>query len=273
MDKSPYSVLGISENSSIDEVKKAYRKKARENHPDLNQDDPAAAKRMNEINEAYDRIVNPEKYTRRQPRSSSTSSPGGAYSGYGQPGSGYGQSGYGQGGSGQSGYGQPGSWGDTRETQSGTPYGWAGGFGFEDLFGGGFAGASSAPINPEVASTDSPEVISAINDINAKRYSQAVRTLSAITSEGRNARWYYLSSLANNGAGNALSALEQIQKALRMEPNNPDYQRAQRTFNQTGRTYQQESQEQGFSMGTINPGVICCGLFAAQYFCRFIGGF
>ncbi|MEE0706511.1 MAG: DnaJ domain-containing protein, partial [Adlercreutzia sp.] len=56
----PYKVLGVSRDASPDEVKKAYRKKARENHPDLNPDDPGAEERLKEINEAYERITNPE---------------------------------------------------------------------------------------------------------------------------------------------------------------------------------------------------------------------
>ena len=62
MPMDPYNILGLDPSASMDEVKRAYRKKARENHPDLNPGDKEAAKRMNDINEAYDRIMNPDKY-------------------------------------------------------------------------------------------------------------------------------------------------------------------------------------------------------------------
>ena len=60
----PYKVLGISEGATKEEIKKAYRKKAKEYHPDLHPDDPEAAQKMNEVNEAYDMLNNPEKYQR-----------------------------------------------------------------------------------------------------------------------------------------------------------------------------------------------------------------
>lgn len=264
MAENPYDVLGVGRDASLDEVKKAYRKKARENHPDLNPNDPDAADRMNRINEAYDRIVNPEKYAARDRRAAAANGGAAGYSGSGgAPGAGSGAggaSGYGSAGPGQGGgYGGEG------------PYGWTGGFGFDfdDLFGfGGAGGAARGPIRPEASAADSPTVRSAIDAINAERFQQAVDLLNTVTSDGRNARWYYLSALANEGAGNALMALEQIRRAVRLDPNNPDYQRAQRQFQQAGQTYQQEGQAQGFSMG-IDPMTLCCGLWCcAPALCR-----
>lgn len=56
----PYKVLGVSPNASDEEIKAAYRSLAKKYHPDLNPGDAAAAKRMNEINAAYDQIKNPQ---------------------------------------------------------------------------------------------------------------------------------------------------------------------------------------------------------------------
>ena len=264
MVENPYDVLGVSRSATLDEVKKAYRKKARENHPDLNPNDPGAIERMNKINEAYDRITNPEKYAASDRRANAAG--GSPYGGspYGQPGSsGAGSTGYGQPGSGYSGYGTGGSSYDGGGQQGGPGYGWVG-FDFDDLFGYG----NREPIHPEASAADSPELRSAITDINASRFQQASNTLNAVTSAGRTARWYYLSALANNGAGNAMMAFEQIRRAVQMEPGNPDYQRAHRQFQQVGQTYEQESQSQGFTMGTIDPATICCGLLFAQMICR-----
>jgi molecular chaperone DnaJ len=48
-----YQVLGVAENASADEVKKAYRRLAKEFHPDANRNDPQASERFKEVGEAY----------------------------------------------------------------------------------------------------------------------------------------------------------------------------------------------------------------------------
>jgi molecular chaperone DnaJ len=56
-----YKLLGVSRDASPEEIKKAYRKLARENHPDRNPDDPKAEDRFKSIQEAYDALSDPEK--------------------------------------------------------------------------------------------------------------------------------------------------------------------------------------------------------------------
>jgi len=60
MSKSLYETLGVSENSSADEIKKAYRKLARKFHPDINKEESAVEK-FKEINAAYEVLSDTQK--------------------------------------------------------------------------------------------------------------------------------------------------------------------------------------------------------------------
>ena len=56
-----YDVLGVGKSASAEEIKKAYRTKAKELHPDRNADDPTAEAKFKEVNEAYDVLKDADK--------------------------------------------------------------------------------------------------------------------------------------------------------------------------------------------------------------------
>jgi len=59
--QTPYEVLGVKADASADDIRKAYRKLAKEFHPDLNPGKPAAEARFKAVTAAYDILSDPEK--------------------------------------------------------------------------------------------------------------------------------------------------------------------------------------------------------------------
>ncbi|HHV63181.1 MAG TPA: molecular chaperone DnaJ [Firmicutes bacterium] len=112
-----YEVLGVDRGASQDEIKKAYRKLARQYHPDANPNDPSAEAKFKEINEAYEVLGDPDKRAR--------------YDQFGHAGAEGGFGGFGQGDFGGFGGFEP--------------------FGniFDMFFGGDFAGARAQRRGPE----------------------------------------------------------------------------------------------------------------------------
>lgn len=114
-----YQILGVTKSATADEIRKSYRKLARENHPDVKKDDPTAAEHFKQIQEAYAVLGDDEKrqqYDRF-----------GTVFGKGVPGPG----------------GAPGGGGYTWSTEGGQQFDFGdlfGGGGFEGLFGGGGRG-------------------------------------------------------------------------------------------------------------------------------------
>jgi curved DNA-binding protein len=59
--KDYYKILGVSKSANQDEIKKAFRKLARQHHPDANKGDKKSEEKFKEINEAYEVLSDPEK--------------------------------------------------------------------------------------------------------------------------------------------------------------------------------------------------------------------
>ena len=211
--RDPYEVLGIQRGASEEEIKKAYRAKCKRWHPDLNPNDPTAEEHFKEVQAAYDAITKGET--------------GPQTGGYGNP---YGQQ---SGGSSYGGYQQG-------YQQNGYSNGDFGDFGFGfDPFGFGFGGTYQQQSGPGYNGADTPEMQAARNFIVNQRYAEARRVLDGITI--RTARWYYLSSLANQGLGSSIDALQDARRAAQMEPNNTEYQMNLRNMQNPGRTYRTQT--------------------------------
>lgn len=217
----PYKVLGISQGASKEEIKKAYRQKAKENHPDLHPNDPKAAEKMNEINEAYDMLSNPEKYAQRTRQTS----------GYGSYGAG---TGYGSGQTGGTYGGGTYQGGGSYQGQDGWGYGFDP-FGFDDFFH--FGQRRGGPDRPVAEPQDSAEIRRVIEFINAGNYRYARQVLNTMVSDLRNARWYYLSAITAYGLGDYVQATEHISRAVQAEPGNTVYQKAMQDMRSSETAY------------------------------------
>ena len=101
---------------------------------------------------------------------------------------------------------------------------------------------------------------SAYQYIRYGRYQEALNSLSNSTQ--RNARWYYLSALANDGLGNQVTALEHIRRAVSMEPDNYTYLETLNQIENGGATYRRQAGNfGGFAMrGSPCASFILCWL-------------
>lgn len=247
----PYKVLGVSRDATKEEIKKAYRQKAKLYHPDLHPNDPAAAEKMNEINEAYDMLSNPEKYRQTQYQNSGAGNPYG--NAYGNPygnshGNPYGNRQYGGQGYGRGGF-----------------YGGFGYYSFDDLFGFGRAG-NHIP-NPVAEPGDSKEIRQAIDFINVGQLQYASQTLNSIVSAYRDDRWYYISAIVNYKQGQSVLAMEQIRMAVQINPGKTIYQDTMKLMQQSSTRYHQAGQEyQNYADGMQR---MCTSFCLMQLFCWF----
>ena len=140
------------------------------------------------------------------------------------------------------------------------PYG--GYTGWQDPFGGFGGGGYGGYTNQ---STGDRYQQSAEQYIRFGRYREALNVLESCTD--KNARWYYLSALANDGLGNQVAALEHIRRAVSMDPDNAEYLRTLELIEQGGSVYRQRSGNfRGFTLGG-NPCTNLCLCYLMQMLC------
>ena len=97
------------------------------------------------------------------------------------------------------------------------------------------------------------------------RFREALNVLE--NTSQRDARWYYLSALANDGLGNQVTALEHIRKAVSMDPSNMEYLQALEAIENGGVSYRRQAGNfRGFQMGR-SPFLSLCLCYLAQLFC------
>lgn len=96
----------------------------------------------------------------------------------------------------------------------------------------------------------------AVNFIQNGRFQEAIRVLNNI--EQRSAKWYYISAIANVGAGNNALAQQYAQTAVNMEPTNFEYQRLLQQLKTNGFSYQQMQQPYTSSYDMGSECLKCC---------------
>ncbi|HIS96106.1 MAG TPA: molecular chaperone DnaJ, partial [Candidatus Ventricola gallistercoris] len=114
------------------------------------------------------------------------------------------------------------------------------------------------------------EMRAAKNYIDTGHYAEALNALGSVPPGKRNARWYFLSALAQNGLHNNAQAMEYAQQAVAMEPSNMQYQQLLSQLQSGGTWYNRQGQQYGRqSMERPN---LCCSIMALELCCMCCGG-
>lgn len=236
MNLDPYHILGVPHDASDEDVSKAYKKLAKQYHPDLNPGNPEAARKMSEVNAAYDLIK-----------------------------SGQANYAYGNAHGNASPY-QPGHPGQTRtytyrysssDGRTGQADPFEGFDPFEWIFGAFYSQRRSYSFE------------AAADQINMNNYEEALNILNHLAD--RSAKWHFYSAIANYGLGCRDVAREHACMAVEMEPDNAEYQNLLSQMSGRRSWFGSTSRRtSSFSpLGTIVK--LFIGFYAIQFLLSFLG--
>ncbi|MBC8531728.1 DnaJ domain-containing protein [Gehongia tenuis] len=139
-------------------------------------------------------------------------------------------------------------------------YGPFGGFGGYGPFGGGYGPRSSnAYDDPEDAHMQAVR-----NFIQNRRYQEALNLLDSM--QNRTAEWYYYAAIAHAGLGNRVQAEDYAEKAVSMDPSNPEYREFLDALHSPEQAYGTYGRQ--FNMPGMNIGKYCMGFCLMNLLCR-----
>jgi molecular chaperone DnaJ len=235
MNRSPYEVLGVPVSATDDEIKAAYRKLAKQFHPDLNGGSAAAETKMKEINEAYTLLIKHKGEAQ-------------AYGPYGQS-------------------APYGGYGGQQYTYRST--GGANTFDFNEFFRRAQQqqAQSRQYTSYSTAYTElDPDLKRAEDAYLDRNFARARQVLQEIGNH--TAAWYFWSAAVDAAQGNRVSALNNARTAVQMDGNQPAFQALYNQLNAQGRQYRQFGSMQGFLGGLCsNPCISCLAINVVCNFC------
>lgn len=233
MNLDPYQVLGVPHDASDEDVSKAYKKLAKQYHPDLNPGNTDAARKMSEVNAAYD-LIKSGQANLAYGNAHGTASP------------------YQRGHSGQTRtytYRYAGSDGRTGQAD---PF--EGFDPFEFIFGAFYGQRQTYSFE------------AAASQINMRNYEEAINILNHLSDHS--AQWHFYSAVANYGLGYRDIAVEHARMAVEMDPDNGEYQNLLSQMVGSRRGFGRRASN--FSpLGTIVK--LFIGFYAIQFLLSFLG--
>lgn len=116
----------------------------------------------------------------------------------------------------------------------------------------------------------STEIQAIYNFINNRRFQDALNVLGRMSN--RNAQWYYLSAIANNGVGNNVLARDHAAQAVNMEPNNVQYRQLLNQLSWNTQRYQGNPYGGYSNQQSCGTGNLCCDLWMLDTLCECMGG-
>ena len=116
------------------------------------------------------------------------------------------------------------------------------------------------------SANDSIPLQAAANYIANRHFEEALHALGSISSEERNARWYFYSAMANAGLGRNVTAKEHIDRAVMLEPSNMEYRQFKQHIEFGGTWYQYMGR--GYERPYAGTGNWCLSMLFLNMLCQ-----